>query len=121
MKEFFVLEGAYLVIGLIVLIITAFVATRPFIKRGALRKSLIYVSLFFIVAISIHYIVTKNRMNSVKEAFKNGGKILCENRIYTKGANFVTIRKEEEWKLKDDYFTSPNYMRKFFIARCFVE
>jgi len=121
MREFFILEGAYLIIGLIILIITAFVATRPFIKQGALRKSLMYVSLFLILAIGIHYFLTQNRMNSVKEAFKNGGKILCENRVYTKGANFVTIRKEEEWKIKDNYFMSPNYTRKFFIARCFVE
>ena len=121
MKEFFILEAAYLFMGLVVLLITVFVTTRPFMSRGALKKGVIYVGSFILIAVLFHFFITKSRMNSVKEAFKNGKEVLCENRIYTKGANFVTIKNSNEWKIKNDYFVSPNYTRKFFLARCFVK
>jgi len=121
MKEFLILEGAYIFMAAVILLVTLFVTSRPFMKKGAVKKGLSLVFIFLALAISAHYLITKNRMNSVKEAFKNGKKVVCENRIYTKGANFVTINKEEDWTLKNDYFVSPNYTRDFFLARCIVE
>ena len=121
MKEFFVLEGAYLVFAAIILLITVFVATRPFMQKGALKKAFSAVFIFLAIAIALHYFITKNRMDSVAQAFKDGKEVLCENRIYTKGANFVTIKDNGEWQLKNDYFVSPNYTRDFFLARCIIK
>ncbi len=121
MRDFFILEAAYLVIGFVILLITVFVTTRPFMSKGALKKGLIYVGGFIFIAVMSHYFITKSRMNSVKQAFKSGKEVICENRIYTKGANFVSIKNKEEWKIENDYFVSPNYTRKFFLARCFVK
>jgi len=44
MKNFFFLEGAYLILGAIILLITVFVATRPFMEKGALKKGLFWVT-----------------------------------------------------------------------------
>ncbi len=121
MKDFFYLEGAYIIFSLIILIITAFIATRPFMKKNILKKSILIVGTFLAVAIFMHYFVTTKRMQNVKKAFLNGEKIICENRLYTKGANFIEIYNNGIWKLKDNNFINPNYTRKFFIARCFVK
>jgi len=121
MKEFFVLEGAYLIFAAIILAITVFVATRPFMQKGALKKGFTTVALFLALAIGLHFYITKGRMKSVANAFKEGKEVLCENRIYTKGANFVTIKNNGEWKLQNDYFMSPNYTRDFFLARCIIK
>ena len=120
-KEFFYLEGAYLILAVIILAITAFVTTRPFMSKNALKKGLIYVSSFLAIAIFAHFSLTKSRMNSVKKAFSEGKTIMCENRIYTKGANFVEIRNNGLWKLENDNFYNPHYVRVFFTARCFVK
>ncbi len=121
MNEFLKLEGAYLFFAFVILLITVFVATRPFIAKGSLKKALIWVSLFLICAIALHYYVTKSRMEAVATAYKSGKEVLCENRIYTKGANFITIKDNGEWSLKNDYFVSPNFTRDFFLARCIVK
>ena len=121
MRDFFYLEGAYIVFAILILAVTAFVTTRPFMSKGALKKGMLFVSLFLLILIFGHFFVTKSRINSVKEAFNTGKEVMCENRIYTKGANFVTIKKGNEWQLKDNYFMSPNYTRDFFLARCIVK
>jgi hypothetical protein len=121
MHEFFLLEGAYIIIGFIILAIALFVTTRPFISKGAWKKGLGYVTLFLVLAIGAHFYTTKTRMQNVVQAFKSGKEVLCENRIYTKGANFITISNRGEWKIKNSNFVSPNYTRVFFLARCFVK
>jgi len=121
MKEFFILEGAYLILAAIILLITLFVTTRPFMKKGAIKKGLISVFIVLTLGITTHFIITKNRMQSVKEAFNSGKEILCENRIYTKGANFVTIQKDNNWTLENNNFKSAHYTRVFFIPRCIVK
>jgi len=121
MNEFLTLEGAYLFFAVVILAVTVFVATRPFMGKGALKKGLIWVTLFLMLAIALHFYITKSRMASVANAFNNGKKVLCENRVYRKGANFITIQKNGEWKLKNNYFVSPNYTRDFFLARCIVK
>ena len=120
-KEFFYLEGIYLIIGLFIIAVTIFVSTRSFMPKGALKKGLLYTTIVILFFIIGHFIITKNRMNSVKEAFYNDKTIICENRIYTKGSNFVEIKNNGIWQLKNNTFINPNYSRDFFIARCFVK
>jgi len=121
MDEFFKLEGAYLFFAFVILLVTVFVATRPFMNKGALKKGVVSVSIFLAFAIALHFYITKSRMENVKSAYNSGKEVLCENRIYTKGANFITIKNNGEWSLNGDYFTSPNYTRDFFLARCIVK
>ena len=121
MKNFLYLEGAYLILGGIILLITVFVATRPFMAKGAWKKGVLWVSLIIAVMIGLHYKITTNRMAKVKEAFENGKTVICESRMQRKVAQFVTIKKENDWKLENDNFVSPNYIRPFFSARCIVK
>jgi hypothetical protein len=121
MAKFLELEGGYLVIGLVVLLVTLFVTTRPFFTKGAVKKGLFSVSLFLAIAIGLHYKVTTDRMSKVKNAFLNNQKILCESRATRKVAQFVTVDKQNEWNLEGDIFTSPNYSRAFHTARCIIK
>ncbi len=121
MSEFFILEGAYLAIGAFVLAITLFVTTRSFMAKGSVKKGLGSVFVVVSLAIFSHFYITKNRMSSVEEAFNQSSNILCENRIHTKAAQFVTINKHLEWSIKDNQFISPNYSRSFHLARCIIE
>ena len=121
MKEFFILEGAYIVIGIFVVMITVFVTTRPFMSKTALKNGLSLVSIMIIVLIASHYYITTKRMKEVREAFLSNKEVLCENRIHTKAAQFVTIKKEYEWELKGNLFLSKNYTRPFHLARCIVK
>ena len=121
MSEFLYLEGIYLIISAFILAITVFVATREFMPEGSLKKGLLWVGAILAIFIAAHYIITKNRMQSVKEAFYSGKTIICENRIYTKGANFIELKNNGIWKLEDNNFKNQNYTRDFFIARCIVK
>jgi hypothetical protein len=121
MSDFFYLEGAYLIIAAFILAITVFVTTREFMPKGSLKKGLIMVGSVIALFVGAHYIVTKNRMNSVVEAFKEGKIIVCENRIYTKGANFIELKDNGNWRLEDNHFKNKNFTRDFFTARCFVK
>ena len=121
LKNFFFLEGAYLILGGIILLITLFVGTRPFMSKGAAKRGLMWVSLVLAIAIGAHYTVTTNRMAEVKSAFENGQVILCESRMQRKVAQSVIVQKSNEWFLEGDNFVSPNYTRPFFSARCIVK
>lgn len=121
MKNFFFLEGAYLILGGIILLITVFVATRPFMAKGALKKGLFWVTLVLAFFIGAHYMVTVNRMAAVQVAFEKDLPILCESRMQRKVAQTVTVQKSNDWSLEKDNFVSPNYSRPFFSARCIVK
>ena len=121
MKNFFFLEGAYLILGGIILLVTLFVTTRPFMAKGAVKRGLFWVTLVLAFFIGGHYFVTVNRMAEVQAAFKKDLPILCESRMQRKVAQTVTVQKSNDWILKDDNFISPNYSRPFFSARCIVE
>ena len=121
LKNFFFLEGGYLILGAIVLLITLFVGTRPFMSKGAAKRGLIWVSLVIAIMIAGHYTVTMNRMAEVKEAFAQDKTIICESRMVRKVAPYVLIQKSRGWELKDDNFVSPDYTRPFFAARCIIE
>ena len=121
MQNFFFLEGAYLILGAIILLITIFVGTRPFMAKGAVKKGLFWVTLVLAVMIGAHYKITINRMADVKKAFQEDKIILCESRMQRKVAQVVNIQKSHDWSLEDDNFVSPNFSRPFFSARCIVK
>ncbi|WP_457594745.1 hypothetical protein [Hydrogenimonas sp.] len=120
MQNFFYLEGGYLILGFIVLLVTLFVTTRPFMGKGAVKKGLGGVGLVLALLIGGHYWVTTKRMAEVKEAFERGEKIICENRVIRKGAQSIILSKKLGWKLNGEYFVSEAYSRPFFTARCIV-
>ena len=121
MANFLFLEGAYLILGGIILLITLFVSTRPFMAKGAVKKGLFWVTLVLAILIGAHYNMTTGRMAEVKEAFEKDLPIICESRMQRKVAQTVTIQKSKEWSLENDNFVSPKYSRPFFSARCIVK
>lgn len=121
MKNFFYLEGAYLILGLIVVLVTVFVSTRPFMPKGSLKKGLSGVTVVLSIMIGLHYTVTTNRMAEVKRAFEEGKRVVCESRMQRKVSPTVIISKAQGWELNGDNFVSPEYVRPFFSARCIVE
>ncbi len=120
MKTFLYLEGGYLILAALILLVTLFVTTRPFMAKGAVKKGMIGVSVILALGIGAHYIVTMKRMQSVKSAFEKGEPIICESRLIRKGAQSIILRKSLGWRLQGDYFVSDAYARPFFSARCIV-
>ena len=121
MSKFLELEAGYLFIGLVMILVTLFVTTRPFMSKGSLKKGLLGVSLFLALAIGAHFKITTDRMSEVKSAFADGKTIICESRATRKVAQSVDISIKNEWVLEEDVFTSPNYSRPFHTARCLVK
>jgi predicted membrane chloride channel (bestrophin family) len=121
MGKFLELEGGYLVIALMILLVTLFVGSRPMFKKGSALKGLLVVSVVLAIFIGLHHKVTTDRMAEVKEAFSKGKVIICESRMQRKVAQSVDIDKTREWVLEGDLFTSPNYSRPFHTARCLVK
>ncbi len=120
MKMFIYLEGGYLILAAVILAVTLFVTTRPFMSKGALKKGMLGVGAVLAVFILTHYYITTSRMAEVREAFENGKKIICESRMVRKGAQSLILSKTNGWELRGDYFHSPVYVRPFFTARCLV-
>jgi hypothetical protein len=118
MELFFKLEAGYLGIAVFALLVTLFVTTRPFVVKGAHKKGLLLVSSACAVFIGMHFYVTTSRMSGVETAFNNAEKVICESRAVRKVAQSVTVEESNEWSLNDNMFSSPNYTRKFFSARC---
>ncbi|RUM70975.1 MAG: hypothetical protein DSZ12_05575 [Sulfurovum sp.] len=121
MKNFFYLEGAYLMIGLFALLITLYVSTRPFMSKGALKKGIFWVSLVIAVMVGTHYFITTKRMKQVRVAFEKDLPILCESRASRIVSQTVIVQKSKSWTLQEDNFISPYYTRPFFTARCIVK
>jgi len=121
MEKFLELEAGYLVIATIILAVTLFVTTRPFFGKGAVKKGLFYVGVFLAFAIGTHYKITTDRMNEVKQAFKEGKMIICESRATRKVAQSVDVDINREWTLEEDVFASPHYGRVFHSARCLIK
>lgn len=122
-KNFFYLEGAYLIMGAIILLITLYVTTRPFMSPHAPKKGLTAVALFLAFFIGAHYWVTISRIAAVKSAFRAGKPVLCESRMLRKMAQSIEIRNgtAAHWRIEGDNFVSPRYTRPFHLARCIVE
>jgi hypothetical protein len=116
--KFLELEGAYLAIGIFILIITTYVTTRPFVGKNAFKigfPMVFFVLAFFIIA---HYIVTTNRMETAEKRFESGKPIICENREQRKVSPSIIIIKRQGWEVKENVFVNPEYSRGFHSARC---
>ncbi len=120
MQQFFELEAAYLVIGVIVLLITWFVSTRPFMSPTAPRNGLLGALLVIVLMIGGHYYMTTSRMADVRAAFAQDKQLLCESRMLRKVAQSVVVQRSKGWELKGELFVSPLYTRPFHTARCIV-
>lgn len=118
MGLFFQLEGGYIGIAVFALLATVFVTTRPFMGKGLWKKGVPIVGIMLSLLIGAHYMVTKDRMDSVEETFNSGGKVICESKMIRKVAQSVEIEKSKGWELNDHMFSSKNYARDFFSARC---
>ena len=118
MELFFELEIVYIVIGIFILSVTAFVTTREFVPRVAFKRGMISVSMFLFTMISIHYFMTTTRMDGVKEIFNEGGTIILGNKMERTISQSVLISKAYELCLEGDLFVSDNYVRDFHTSRC---
>lgn len=119
--NFLTLEAGYIFIGIFILLITAFVTTRPFVSKSMFKIFMPAVLLFMSLAIFYHYQITSNRMQEINDAFYHGKSILCENKSVVKVAPAVVIRKSDGWKLENGLFSSPNFEREFHSARCIID
>ena len=120
--KFFYLEGAYLILAGIILLVTLFVTTRPFMSPSAPKKGLLSVGAVLAIFIGAHFWITISRIEAVREAFRQGKPVLCESRMLRKVAQSVEIRKGvADWKIEGDNFVSPAYVRPFHMARCIVK
>lgn len=118
MELFFELEIVYIVIGVFILSVTAFVTTRDFMPPAAFKKGMISVSMVLITMISIHYFMTTSRMEGVRELFNQGETIICENKMRRTISQSVLISKDLGWRLDGDLLKSDDYERDFHISRC---
>ena len=118
MELFFELEIVYIVIGVFILSVTAFVTTRDFMPPAAFKKGMISVSMILITMISIHYFMTTSRMEGVRELFNQGETIICENKMRRTISQSVLISKDLGWRLDGDLLKSDDYERDFHISRC---
>jgi hypothetical protein len=120
-KEFFILEGAYLIIGFFILVVAFFVGTRPFVRGGnGWKTGVTYTAIVVAIFIAGHYYLTTNRIHNVEQRFKEGKPIICESRAVRKVAQSIVIDpiRSPNWTLKNHEFSSPDYVRPFHSARC---
>ncbi len=118
MEKFFELEIVYITIMLFFLAITAFVTTRDFMPRVAFKRGLLGVGGIFMLMISVHYMLTIQRMEGVAALFNQGETIICENKMHRTISQSVIISKKLGWHLEGDYFKNKDFARDFFTARC---
>lgn len=118
MELFIELEIVYIVIGIFLLGVTAFVTTRDFVPKVAFKRGMFGVASVLLVMILAHYSITTARMRGVKEIFNEGGTIICENKMQRTISRSVLISKELEWRLEGNLFVSDNYERDFHTSRC---
>jgi hypothetical protein len=118
MELFLELEIVYIVIGLFILSIAAFVTSRDFMPKGAFKKGMGFVLIFVLTLISIHYTMTTSRMNNTEEMFTKGETLICENKMRRTISNSILLSKEMGWRLEGHLFKHPDYMRDFHTSRC---
>ena len=118
MELFISLEIVYLVIGIFILSVTAFVTTRDFMPPDAFKKGMITISLFIGTLIGLHYWMTTSRMDGVEKLFNEGETIICENKMRRTISQSVLISKDLGWHLDGHLLKSDDYERDFLTARC---
>ncbi len=119
--NFLILESGYIIIALMILAMTAFITTRPFMSKRSFQIGVPLVLAIMILAIFSHYQITSSRMQMIDEAFYNSKSILCENKSVVKVSPVVVIKKSDGWKLENGVFSSPNFEREFHSARCALD
>jgi len=118
MELFLELEIVYIVIGIFILSITAFVTTRDFMPQGAFKKGMLFVGTFVAGMIIFHYNMTVTRMEGVKKIFNAGETIICENKMRRTISRSVLLSKDLGWRLEGDKFKNDDYERDFHSSRC---
>ncbi|MDD5157601.1 hypothetical protein [Sulfurimonas sp.] len=118
MELFLELEAAYIVIGIFILSVTAFVTSRDFVPRGAFKKGMSFVGAFVAIMIGLHYSTTTSRMTEVEGLFNSGKTIICENKMRRTISKSVLLSKEQGWRVENHLFKNPEYERDFHTARC---
>ncbi len=118
MELFLELEAAYIVIGIFILSVTAFVTSRDFVPKGAFKKGMSFVGAFVAIMIGLHYYSTTSRMNEVEGLFDSGKTIICENRMRRTISKSILLSKDQGWRVEDHLFKNPDYERDFHTARC---
>jgi hypothetical protein len=118
---FFELEIGYIIMAVFFLAITAFVTTRPFMPKVAFKRGMLSMLGIMAFFITLHYIVTTNRIADNAKAFHAGKTILCENKGSMQGSQTVIITKKAGWSLKDGIFSNKEFVRDFHSARCTEE
>ena len=118
MELFFELEIVYIVIGIFILSVTAFVTTRDFMPPAAFKKGMISISMMLATMITMHYYMTTTRMEGVQKLFSEGETIICENKMRRTISQSVLISKDLGWRLDGDLLKSDDYERDFHTSRC---
>jgi len=118
MDLFLELEIVYIVIGIFILSVTAFVTSRDFVPAGAFKKGMSFVGLFVAIMIGLHYNVTTTRMNNVETMFEEGSTIICENKMRRTISRSVLLSKKQDWIVENHLFKHVDYERDFHTSRC---
>lgn len=118
MELFLELEIVYIVIGIFILSVTAFVTTREFMPKGAFKKGFISVATMVTLMVAFHYNLTVSRMNGVEELFNAGETIICENKMRRTVSRSVLLSQKLGWRLEDHLFKNDDYERDFHTSRC---
>lgn len=118
MELFLELEAVYIVIGIFILSVTAFVTTRDFMPKVAFKRGMLSVGAFVVIMIALHYSATTSRMQNVQEMFNAGEEIICENKMKRTVSRSVILSKALGWRVEDHLFKNSDYERDFHTSRC---
>lgn len=118
MELFLELEAVYIVIGIFILSVTAFVTTRDFMPKVAFQRGMLSVGIFVLIMITLHYSATTSRMQNVEEMFNAGEEIICENKMKRTVSRSVILSKALGWRVEDHLFKNSDYERDFHTSRC---
>jgi hypothetical protein len=118
MELFLELEAVYIVIGIFILSVTAFVTTRDFMPKVAFKRGMLSVGAFVLIMIALHYNATTSRMQNVEEMFNAGEEIICENKMKRTVSRSVILSKALGWRVEDNLFKNSDYERDFHTSRC---
>lgn len=118
MELFFELEAVYLVIGVFILSVTAFVTSRDFVPKGAFKKGMLLVGGFVAIMVAFHYNMTTSRMEGTEKIFTSGETVICENKMRRTISKSVLLSQALGWRLENHLFKNDDYERDFHTSRC---
>ncbi len=118
MDLFLELEIVYIIIGIFILSVTAFVTSRDFVPAGAFKKGMSFVGLFVTIMIGAHYNTTTSRMSNVEKMFEEGQTIICENKMRRTISRSILLSQKLGWRVENHLFKNGDYERDFHTSRC---